>query len=395
MKNKIKAILMTLTCVAASANAAQPGVKAAVDAAIAPLQAKYGIPGVAVGITVDGKHAFYNYGVASKATHAPVDDQTLFEVGSFTKTFTATLACYAQTSGKLSFSAPASQYVNALRGSAFDHVSVLNLGTHTSGLPLFVPDSITNDAQLMAWFRNWQPSSPIGTQRVYSNLGIGLLGRATAQSLGEPFRDAVQKSLLPAFGMTHSWLDVPASSMPHYAQGYDKHDTPTRMHPGELADEAYGLRTTSGDVVRYLDANMGLAPLDAPWQRAIACAHTGYYTADVFTQDLVWEQYPWPVALQTLQRGNSPDAILKGTPAQALTPPLPPQTDALLNKTGSTNGFSTYAAFIPAKRIGVVILANKAYPTEARVSAAYAILDALANRPDRSAKIRTPRISSN
>ena len=377
-KNKLKIFLMAITCAAATANAAQPGVKAAVDAAIAPLLAKYGIPGVAVGITVDGKHAFYDYGVASKSTGAPVDSETLFEVGSFTKTVTATLACYAQTSGKLSFSAPASQYVSALRGSQFDHVSVLNLGTHTSGLPLFVPDSITNDAQMKAWFRNWQPSSPIGTQRVYSNLGIGLLGEAAAQSLGVPFRDAVQKALLPAFGMTHSWLDVPASSMPHYAQGYDRHDAPTRVHPGVLADEAYGLRMTSGDIVRYLDANMGLVPLDAPWQRAVACAHTGYYTAGVFTQDVVWEQYPWPVALQTLQRGNSPDTILKGVPAQALTPPLPPQADALLNKTGSTNGFSTYVAFVPAKRIGVVILANKAYPTEARVSAVYAILDALA-----------------
>jgi beta-lactamase class C len=358
MKIKIKLLLMTLTCAAATASAAQPGVKAAVDAAVAPLQSQYGVPGVAVGITVNGKHAFYNYGVASKATGAPVDGETLFEIGSFTKTVTATLACYAQTSGKLSFSAPASQYVSALRGSQFDHVSVLNLGTHTSGLPLFVPDSVTNDAQLMDYFRKWQPSSPIGTQRVYSNLGIGLLGRATAQSLGEPFRDAVQQRLLPAFGMTHTWLDVPASSMPHYAQGYDKHDAPTRMHPGELADEAYGLRTTTGDLVRYLDANMGLAPLDASWQRAINCAHTGYYTTGAFTQDLVWEQYPWPVDLGTLQRGNSPDAILKGMPAQALTPPLPPQADALLNKTGSTNGFSTYAVFVPAKRIGVVILAN-------------------------------------
>lgn len=379
MKIKIKLFLMTLTCAAATASAAQPDMKAAVDAAIAPLQAKYGVPGVAVGITVGGKHAFYNYGVASKATGAPVDGQTLFEVGSFTKTITATLACHAQTIGKLSFSAPASRYMSALRGSQFDHVSVLNLGTHTSGLPLFVPDSVTNDAQMTAWFRNWQPPGPIGTQRVYSNLGIGLLGRAAAQSVGEPFRDAVQKDLLPTFGMTQSWLDVPASSMPHYAQGYDKHDAPTRLHPGELADETYGLRTTSGDVVRYLDANMGLAPLDAAWQRAIACAHTGYYTTGAFTQDLVWEQYPWPVALPTLLRGNSPDAILKGMPAQALTPPLPPQADALLNKTGSTNGFSTYAAFIPAKRIGVVILANKAYPTEARVNAAYAILEALTN----------------
>lgn len=377
MTFKIKAVVMALTCAAASAQAAQPDFKTAVDAAIAPLQAKYGVPGMAVGISVDGQHAFYNYGVASKATHARVDNDTLFEVGSVTKTVTATLACYAQTQGKLSFSAPASDYVSALRGSVFDHVSVLNLGTHTSGLPLFVPDAVTNDAQMNAWLRAWKPASPAGTQRVYSNLGIGLLGRAAAQSLGVPVREAVQQQLLPAFGMTHTWLDVPKASAAHYAQGYDKTDAPRRMNPGVFADEAYGVRTTTGDLVRYIDANMGIAPIDAAWKRAIDCTHTGYYTSGPFTQDFVWEQYPWPVALDTLQRGNGPDAILKPTPAHALTPPLAPQADALINKTGSTNGFSAYVAYVPARRIGVVILANKAYPNEARVNAAYAILQAL------------------
>ncbi len=377
MKIEIKAMLMALTCAAATAHAAQTSVKTAVDAAIEPLQAKYGIPGVVVGISVDGKHAFYHYGVASKATHTRVDDNTLFEIGSVTKTVTATLACYAQTQGKLSFSASASDYVSALRGSVFDHVSVLNLGTHTSGLPLFVPDAVTNDAQMNAWLRAWQPASPAGTQRVYSNIGIGLLGRAAAQSLGVTQREAVEQQLLPAFGMTHTWLRVPPASEAHYAQGYDKTDTPKRMNPGVFDDEAYGVRTTAPDLVRYLDVNMGLVPLAPAWRRAIDCTHTGYYTAGPFTQDFVWEQYPWPVSLDTLQRGNSPDAILKPMPAHALTPPLAPQADALINKTGSTNGFSTYVAYVPARHIGVVILANKAYPNEARVSAAYAILKAL------------------
>ncbi|CAG9233017.1 Beta-lactamase [Paraburkholderia tropica] len=357
---------------------AQDRLKTAVDAAIAPVQAKYGVPGLIVGVTVNGKHTFYRYGVASKATGAPVRDDTLFEIGSLTKTFTATLACYAQGAGKLDFAAPASQYVGALRGSVFDHVSVLNLGTHTSGLQLFVPDKVTNEAQLIAYYRHWQPAQPVGTQRVYSNLGIGLLGMVAAQSLGEPYRETVQQRLLPALGLTHTWLDVPAAQMPNYAQGYDAHDTPLRMHPGVLADEAYGLRTTAPDLVRYLDANMGLAPLPAPWQRALACTHTGYYTSGALTQDLAWEQYPWPVALATLQSGNGPDMLRQGAPATAITPPLPPQADALINKTGSTNGFSAYTAFVPSQKIGVVILANKAYPIDARVSAGYAILTALA-----------------
>ncbi|WP_408734259.1 class C beta-lactamase [Paraburkholderia bannensis] len=377
MTFKIKALVMALICAAASVQAAEPNFKSTVDAAIEPLQAKYGIPGMAVGISVGGQHAFYNYGVASKATHARVDNDTLFEIGSVTKTVTATLACYAQTQGKLSFAAPASDYVSALRGSVFDHVSVLNLGTHTSGLPLFVPDAVSNDAQMNAWLRAWRPAYPAGTQRVYSNMGIGLLGRAAAQSLGVPVREAVQQQLLPAFGMTHTWLDVPAASEAHYAQGYDKTDAPKRLNPGVFADEAYGVRTTTGDLVRYIDANMGMAALDAAWKRAIDCTHTGYYTSGPFTQDFAWEQYPWPVALDTLARGNGPELILKPTPAHALTPPRAPQADALINKTGSTNGFGAYVAYVPARRIGVVILANKAYPNEARVKAAYAILEAL------------------
>jgi CubicO group peptidase (beta-lactamase class C family) len=49
----------------------------------------------------------------------------------------------------------------------------------------------------------------------------------------------------------------------------------------------------------------------------------------------------------------------------------------LINKTGSTNGFSGYVAFVPAKKIGIVILANKSYPIDQRVTAAYRILTRL------------------
>jgi beta-lactamase class C len=83
------------------------------------------------------------------------------------------------------------------------------------------------------------------------------------------------------------------------------------------------------------------------------------------------------VELKQVLAGNSDAMIYQATEATELTPPLPPQANALLNKTGSTNGFASYLAFIPAQKLGIVLLANKNYPIPPRVTAAYQILTRL------------------
>ena len=134
------------------------GIETATAQAVRSLMKREGIPGVAVGIVRNGQSYIVNFGIASRATGKPITDLTLFEIGSVSKTFTATLACYAQVSGQLSLADPASKYFQVLRGSHFDEVSLLNLGTHTSGgLPLQVPEHIANDNQLMRYFQSWKP----------------------------------------------------------------------------------------------------------------------------------------------------------------------------------------------------------------------------------------------
>ncbi|MFM0174028.1 class C beta-lactamase [Paraburkholderia sediminicola] len=383
---KFKALSLTATVVFAlaapmshAADTTQDSIKRTVDAAIQPLMAKDGIHGMAVGIVAGGKPYVYNYGVASTETNKPVTRETLFELGSISKTFTATLASYAQVSDDLSLSDTTSKYLPVLQGSQFGNVRLVNLGTHTpGGLPLQVPDEIHNDAELMQYFKAWQPTCAPGTCRTYANPGIGMLGLITAKSMGQDFTALMEQRMFPALGLKNSFIDVPPSRMPDYAQGYKKDGAPIRMAPGVLSAEAYGVKSTAADMTRFLQANMNQLQLDAKLQRAITDTHTGYFKAGVLTQDLIWEQYAYPVALKTLLTGNSPTMILKATPAVEIKPPLAPRQDVWINKTGSTNGFGAYVAFIPEQQLGIVMLANKNFPNDDRVAAAYKILMALA-----------------
>lgn len=350
-----------------------------IDTIVQPLMNKYNIPGMAIAVSVEGKPQIYPYGVASKQTGKPITEETLFEIGSLSKTFTATLASYAQQQGKLSFNDQASKYLPELKQSAFDKVSLLNLATHTSGLPLFVPDEVTNNSQLMEYYKNWHPTQPVGSYRVYSNLGIGMLGMITAKSLDKPFTEVIEKDMLPALGMTHTYIQVPASQMVNYAQGYDREDKPVRVTPGPLDAESYGIKSNARDLINYLNANLKQVKVGKQWEEALAATHVGYYNSGVFTQDLMWENYPYPVTLSRLIEGNKAGMIMNGMPATAIPSPQPNLNTSWYNKTGSTGGFSTYAVFIPEKNIAVVMLANKWIPNDDRVEAVYNIVKSLDN----------------
>jgi len=349
-----------------------------IDGVIRPAMQEFNIPGIAVAVTINGEHYFYNYGVASKATQTAVTSETIFELGSISKTFTATMASYAQVTGKLSFSDNISKYITSLQGSAFDKITVLNAATHTTGgLPLQFPDEVTDNRQAIKFFKTWKPKFEPGTHRSYSNPGTGLLGMAAAGSLGQPFEKIMEKTIFPALGMSHTYINVPKGQMKNYAFGYSKTDEAIRVNPGPLASEAYGVKSTATDMIRYIDANLQIIKIDEKIQNAITNTHTGYFKIGEMTQDLIWEQYPYPVELGPLLAGNSATIIYEHNAAEKLTPPLKPEANVLINKTGSTNGFGGYVAYVPARKIGIVILANKNYPITARVTIAHQILNQL------------------
>ncbi|MBU1359393.1 MAG: beta-lactamase [Gammaproteobacteria bacterium] len=352
-------------------------VRKVVEAAIAPLMEANDVPGVAVAVTVRGQHYFYDFGVASRSTGKRVDENTVFEIGSLSKTFTATLGAYAQALGKLSLSDRVTLSMPELAGSAFDKVTLRDLATYTAGgLPLQFPQDVVDAQSMLSYYKAWRPDYSAGAVRQYSNPSIGLFGHIVAARMGAPFDRLMEGTLFPMFGLSSSYIDVPARRRGDYADGHFKGQV-VRVSPGVFASEAYGVKTTSHDMIKFVDANIDPSGLPPALRKAVEATHVGQYKVRGLTQGLGWEMYAWPARLEDLLAGNSSDMALKPSDVLRDEPPRASSGDVLINKTGSTNGFGAYAAFIPGRRIGIVLLANRNLPNAARVTAAHRVLTAL------------------
>lgn len=377
------ALLLVAVLLGASTSttaSAGPDVLAAtVDRAFRPLMAQYDIPGMAVAVTANGEQRYFNFGVADKQSGAPVTRDTIFEIGSVSKTFTATLASYAHALGRISLTDHPSTYLPQLAGSAIDRADLLNLGTFTAGgLPLQFPPDITDDAGMLTYFQQWTPDAAPGQQRRYSNPSIGLLGHLTALAMNRDFSDLIEGEIFPKLRLHHSYIRVPQDQMDDYAWGYNAENEPIRVNPGVFDAEAYGVKSSAADLLRFVETNIAPNDLDVPMRDAVQGTHVGYFKVGDMVQGLGWEQYSYPVTLERLLAGNSSSMAMRPNP----TTPVNPQatsTPTLFNKTGSTDGFGAYAVFVPDKRIGLVMLANKNYPITARVTAAHAVLQQLSN----------------
>jgi len=350
--------------------------QAEADKLFAPLMAAHDVPGLAVGVTWQGRHYVFTKGLADREAARAVSRGTLFELGSLSKTFSVTLAALAQERSLLSLDDRLGARMPSLEGSPAGALSLMDLATHqSSGMPLQVPDRVKDDNGLMNWLRQWKPTAGAGHERSYSNLGIGLLGRVSAQAFGQPYAQALHDQVLAPLALDHTYVQVPAAQMPDYAYGYARQDDKAiRVSPGMLDAEAYGLKSNIDDMLRFVDIHLGEASAPAPLAAAIGATHQGVTRTEYFTQAMVWERYPWPVSREQLLAGNAPSMALDAQPATRLPKRETDEHGVLFGKTGSTNGFGGYMAFVPDERIGVVMLANRNLPLEARVQAPHALL---------------------
>ena len=372
------ALLLTASFSTFAAAKTEQQIADIVNRTITPLMQEQAIPGMAVAIIYEGKPYYFTWGKADIANNHPVTQQTLFELGSVSKTFNGVLGGDTIARGEIKLSDPVTKYWPELTGKQWRGISLLHLATYTAGgLPLQIPDDITDKAALLRFYQNWQPQWKPGTTRLYANASIGLFGALAVKPSGMPYEQAMTTRVLKPLKLDHTWINVPKAEEAHYAWGY-RDGKAVRVSPGMLDAQAYGVKTNVQDMANWVMANMAPEKVaDASLKQGIALAQSRYWRIGSMYQGLGWEMLNWPVEANTVVEGSDSKVALAPLPVAEVNPPAPPVKASWVHKTGSTGGFGSYVAFIPEKQLGIVMLANKSYPNPARVEAAYHILEAL------------------
>ncbi|MGG6185666.1 class C beta-lactamase [Pantoea allii] len=377
MKRYLTALLVALSASSSAADLSSQDIASRVKNIITPLMEQEGIPGMSVAVLYKGRPQYLNFGVADTASDRRVTENTLFELGSVSKTFTGVLAGVMMRNSQLHLNDPVQKYWPALKGPQWQAIKMVHLATYSAGgMPLQLPASVTDQDTLLTYLQQWQPDAAPGTQRRYSNISLGLLGYLMIK--GE-FEEAMQKNVFTPLRLTRTFYRVPASMMFDYAWGY-KDGQPVRVSPGMLSAETYGVKSTARDMMTFMQANAnpnGLSSGNTVLRNGMITAQSRYLTAGKLSQGLGWEIYPWPMATQTIVDASDNNMALQAQPATLLNPPKLANRASWIHKTGSTNGFGAYIVFIPQLNSGVVMLANKNYPNPARIKAAAAILEAI------------------
>lgn len=189
---------------------------------------EFDIPGAAVGVWGNGRELTACHGVTSIDNPLPVDRDTLFVLGSVTKTYTATAIMHLIEAGQVELEAPVRLYVPELRlpdEDAAAQITILNLLNHTAGLDTrMVFDSGDGDGALageVAKMAEVALIGPVGGRASYSQLGYNLLGRVIENVTGQTYEAAVASLVMEQVGLANSVFTAGQAITRRFAVGHN------------------------------------------------------------------------------------------------------------------------------------------------------------------------------
>ncbi len=235
---------------------------------VAKVMEEKGVPGVAVGILHEGETVTAGFGVTSVDHPLSVTDETLFQIGSITKTFTGTTIMRLVEMGKLDLDAPVRTYLPDFKvadETAASQVTIRHLLTHTGGwVGDFFHDTGAGDDALsryVADMADLEQLAPVGTVWSYNNAGFSVAGYIIEVVTGKSYQAALKELVLEPLGLQNSFFD-PGDVMTHrFVVGHNVSEdgaqvarpwpSPHSMYP------AGGITCHVQDLLRYARFHLG------------------------------------------------------------------------------------------------------------------------------------------
>jgi|TARA_B110000208_G_C11746002_1_gene421739 CubicO group peptidase (beta-lactamase class C family) len=227
--------------------------------------------GIVVGVITSKGTTYYNYGVKSLETNEPVNENTVFEIGSITKTFTGILLADMVVKGELNLDTPLQELLpNAIEAPERNRKSIqlYQLSNHTSSFP-GMPDNFNpansanpyadySEEQLYAFLNGYKLTRDIGSKYEYSNYAQGLLGHLLADKKQMSYEDLMIEVIAKPLKLENTRITLSLNMKENLAIGHngigfevENWDIPTLAGAGAI-------RSTAVDMINYLKANMGL-----------------------------------------------------------------------------------------------------------------------------------------
>jgi len=293
--------------------------------------------GTIIGIIDKNGTHYYSFGQMSIDNKAKPDENSIFEIGSITKTFTATLLADLDLKGEISIQKPINNYLpvfDRILSRKNREITLESLSTHTSGLPREPTNMNPNDDHryrnyssndLDAFLASYKLKSSSKKHR-YSNLAVLIIEHTIETTLKTTYEALMMKRVIQALGLESSYFVVPNHKQKQVVKGYRNHQETAPLDVGQF-NAMGGLRSTAKDLLKYLEAQ--IKPQTSAISKAIKATHQIRFSSKKRTMGLGWE---------VLKRKKSNKTIYYHK--------------------GGTNGFVSFAGFDLEAQKGVVVLVN-------------------------------------
>lgn len=283
-------------------------------------------------LVVDGDKVLLDkgYGMADLGWGNANAPDVKFHLGSLTKQFTAALVLLLQEDGKLKIDDPVSKYLPDTP-KTWEKITLAELLGHTSGIPNFTdmkefgvwrmsPHTVDEE---LAFFKDKPLDFEPGSKFAYSNSNFEVLGAVIEKVSGKKYVDMLQERILTPLGMKDSGLDTDELILPRRAQGYMQGKDGLVLARSESMTvpwAAGSMYSTTGDLLKWEHGLFGGKVLNADSLKAMTTPGKGNYGLGVFISDK--------------------DGV------------------KVVDHGGGIEGFNTHLAYVPEKRIAIVVLGN-------------------------------------